>query len=392
MTTTYCNRLLYCCALVGASLLMAACSEPQQSNAKKQSANTSQSATQVETLTLNLTRTTDDLSSPGRVVAYSSAEIRPQVSGIVQALYFQQGSFVEKGEQLYQIDPAPFKVESDIAKANLQNALATQKVNANTQQRIAELLEVQSVSQQEFDDAKAALQQADAAVALAQAELDSAQVKLEYTKVLAPISGYIGPSAITKGALVTAQQATPLATIIQLDPIYVDIVRPANEMGDIRQALLDDESGAKASDYKITLLLDESGQEYKQSGELFATDLAVDDTTGSVTLRTLFTNPDGVLVPGMFVRAKIENPSESGNLLVPQKAVNIEADGSKTVWLVGDKNTVKKRKVTTNGSIANNWVIASGLREGDTVVVENTMMLRPGAKITTKQNNQNKGS
>jgi membrane fusion protein (multidrug efflux system) len=322
---------------------------------------------------------------PGRVEAFMTAEIRPQVSGIVQARFFEEGSLVKKEAQLYQIDPARYEADYQSAKANLQNTRAELDIADVLQSRYQSLIEANAVSEQEFDNATASLARTKAAVALAQAEVKTAKINLDYTKVYAPISGYIGPSAVTEGALVTAQQEAALATIWQLDPVYVDISQSAAAAQPLQEALMTSRmTQGDDAQFEVTVLLGNNGNIYPEKGVLYATDLAVDENTGTVRLRSVFPNPNSILLPGMFVRATIAKAQTQKTIIVPQKAVKIEADGSKTVWLVDRKNIAIKREVKTSATYENNWVISNGLNSGDKVIVEGTMMLQSGVKVDPK--------
>ncbi|GAC28914.1 efflux RND transporter periplasmic adaptor subunit [Brumicola pallidula] len=319
---------------------------------------------------------------PGRVKAFKTSEIRPQVSGIVQARFFKEGSLVDKGQQLYQIDAALFEAEHQSAAAKLQNTVAELDIADALQGRYQRLIKTNAVSEQQFDNVKARLAQAKAAVALAQAEVKTAKINLDYTKVYAPISGYIGPSAFTQGALVTAQQEAALATIWQLDPVYVDISQSAAKAQPLQQTLMMGRmTQGDEAQFEVTLLLGEKHNIYPQKGVLYAADLAVDKNTDTVRLRSVFPNPNAILLPGMFVRATIAGAQTQKTILVPQKAVSIEADGSKVVWLVDNSNIASKRQVNTSSTFENNWVISSGLNSGDKVIVKGTMTLRSGAKV-----------
>gem|GEM_PF-98792 len=319
---------------------------------------------------------------PGRVKAFKTAEIRPQVSGIVQARFFKEGSLVEKGQQLYQIDAAMYEADYVSAKANLQNTVAELDIADALQGRYQILIKTNAVSEQKFDNVKASLAQAKAAVALAQAQVKTAKINLDYTKVYAPIAGYIGPSAFTQGALVTAQQDAALATIWQLDPVYVDISQSVAEAQPLQEILMTSRmTHGDDAQFEVTVLLGDNDSNYPQKGVLYAADLAVDENTGAVRLRSVFPNPNSILLPGMFVRATIAEAQTQKTILVPQKAVSIEADGSKVVWIIDGNNIVSKRQVRTSTTFENNWVISSGLKSGDKVIVKGTMMLRPGAKV-----------
>lgn len=318
---------------------------------------------------------------PGRVVSFQQAEIRPQVSGIIQSRLFEEGSFVDEGQQLYQIDPARFEADYQRAQANLQDAKARVRNAQNLVNRFKELIDYNAVSKQEYDDAQAGLDQAKAAVALAEAEVRTARINLGYTKVYAPISGYISPSNVTKGALVTAQQEVPLATVRQLDPVYVDLSQAAAETRNIQERLTASRLRNDKTQYEVTLYLGSTEEVYPHKGTLDATDLAVDIQTGAIRLRSVFPNPDNILLPGMFVRASIEDIGRAKEIIIPQKSVNIEPDGSKSVWVVGEDNMAEKRPITTAAAFRNNWVVLSGLESGDRVIVEGRMMLREGAPL-----------
>ncbi len=323
---------------------------------------------------------------PGRVRASMTAEIRPQVSGIIRKRLFQEGSFVEKGQQLYQIDPARYAADHQRAKANLQNALAELE-NAQVQQRrFQRLIDANAVSRQELDNATARVKQARAAVSLAEAEVKTAKINLDYTNVYSPITGYIGPSAVTQGALVTAQQEMALATVRQFDPVYVDLSYSAADARRLQERLVARRIDAgKPETFAVTLLLGKSGKAYSRKGNLEATDLAVDETTGTIRLRSVFANPEGLLLPGMFVRATIEPTHVPQSIIVPQKSVTIQPDGSTVVWVVDADNRASRREVKTGPSYKNNWVIRDGLETGDKVIVEGAMMLRAGMTVDPRE-------
>lgn len=323
---------------------------------------------------------TDEL--PGRVAAHRTAEIRPQVSGIIQSRLFEEGSYVEKGQQLYQIDPARYEADFQRAKANLQDAQAELKNASSLAGRYQSLIDQEAVSAQEYDDAVAGVAQAKAAIALAEAEVQTAKINLDYTKVYAPISGYIGPSSVTEGALVTAQQETALSTIRQLDPVYVDLSQAAAEARKIQERIMMDRiSGNPKTEYKVFLLLGNSGETYPHEGTLDATDLAVDPQTGTIRLRSVFPNPDVALLPGLFVRASLEMVGDTKAIVIPQKSVRIQPDGATSAWVIDENDQAKQREVRTGAPYQNNWVILDGLDTGDRVIVEGTMNLRAGAKV-----------
>lgn len=319
---------------------------------------------------------------PGRVKSYRIAEIRPQVSGIIQSRLFEEGSFVEKGQQLYQIDPAHYEADYQVARANLQNARAELKNVAALAERYRRLVKVRAVSAQEYEDAVTDVDQAKAAVELAEAELRTSRINLDYTKVYAPITGYIGPSGVTEGALVTASQVAALATIRQLDPVYVDLSQAATEAQQLQARLAADRVGGSApGEYSVFLLLGNTGQSYPHEGILDATDLAVDEQTGMIRLRCVFPNPNTALLPGMFVRAVLKLRGTSQKIVVPQKSVVIEPNGRKIVWVVDENDKAQKREITTGATYRNSWVVLEGLQAGDRVAVEGTMTLRQDAAV-----------
>jgi RND family efflux transporter MFP subunit len=319
---------------------------------------------------------------PGRVTAFKKAEIRPQVGGIIQSRTYEQGSRVKRGKQLYQIDPALYEADYQSAKAGLQNAEAELKISKALQTRYESLIETNAISEQEYENAKADVAQAQAKVALAQASLQIAKINLNYTKVYAPISGYIGPSTVTIGALVTAQQTAALATIRQLDPIYVDLSQSASDALYLHERLMTIRATKPDAQFEVSIILNDTGTSYPHKGIMYAADVAVDENTGTIRLRSVFPNPNAALLPGMFVRATIDDAGSQKAIVVPQKAVSFQNDGSKSVWIVNQDNSVQKREVLTSTTYENNWVIQSGLSNGDVVVVEGTMTLKPGAKVT----------
>ena len=334
----------------------------------------------IEVLPHRIALTNNEL--PGRVVAYRTAEIRPQVSGIIQSRLFKEGSSVDMGQQLYQIDPARYEADLQSAKARLQDARASLKRALALAGRYESLIGSKAVSEQEYDESIADVEQARAAIALAEAEVRIAKINLDYTKVYAPINGYIGPSSVTEGALVTARQQTALATIRQLDPVYVDLSQSAAEAGQLKERIIPDGMGGKTeTKYQVFVLLGKTGEKYPHAGAIDATDLFVDQQTGTIRLRSVIPNPDIVLLPGMFVRASLKQAEATEAIIIPQKSVIIERNGKPFVWVVGTDNKAEKRKVRTGAPYRNNWVILDGLSAGDRVIVEGTMMLREGATV-----------
>lgn len=316
----------------------------------------------------------------GRVAASLTAEVRPQVGGIIQNRLFTEGSDVKAGEVLYQIDPASYQAAGDGARAALAKAEASVAPLRLKADRYKELLASEAVSQQDVDDATAAQKLAEAEIALAKAALETARINLAYTEVKAPISGRIGRSAVTNGALVTALQPTPLATIQQLDPVYVDVTQSSTEMLRLRKALESGQFSIQDGQAKVLLLLDD-GTEYALPGSLKFTEAFVDPGTGSVTLRTLFPNPKLMLLPGMFVRSVLEEGVKDQGILVPQRGVTRNPAGHAMVLLVGADHKVEPRMIRTDRTVGDHWLVSDGLQVGDRVIVEGLQRARPGTPV-----------
>ncbi|KJS31970.1 MAG: hemolysin D [Desulfatitalea sp. BRH_c12] len=319
---------------------------------------------------------------PGRTSAYQVADIRPQVNGIIQKRLFQEGAEVKAGQQLYQIDPAPFRVKYDSAKASLGKAQANLPSIQLRVERYRELLEDNAVSRQDVDDAEAALEQAKAEIAYWQTAVEAARIDLEYTRVSAPFAGRIGRSHLKTGTLVTAYQAAPFATLQQLDPIYVDVVQSSSELLRLRRNL---ETGQLSKDTengkKVHLFL-EDGSPYPLEGTLQFADVTVDPTTGSYSLRIVVPNPDHILLPGMFVRAIVKEGVARQAILVPQQGVSRTPKGEPMALVVDEAGTVQQRKLTLDRAIADQWLVASGLSAGDQLIVEGMLNVRPGTAVT----------
>ena len=311
---------------------------------------------------------------PGRTTAYKIAEIRPQVSGIITDRLFKEGSAVKEGQQLYLIDPALYKAAYDRAKADVQKAEANVKSIKARNRRYEELVEVDALSKQVYEDSQASLAQANADIAIANAAMAQAKINLDYTNVYAPIAGTIGKSTVTKGALVTAGQAAPLATITSLDPIYVDMPQSSDDLMRLRASVKDYEN------IPVILFLGESGQAHPHKGKLQFHEVTVEQTTGSVQLRALFPNLDNLLLPGMFVRARLalEQPDA---MLVPQHAAARQSDGSLSVWKLGESSAVQPTTITTSGALNGNWIVSGGVKEGDVIVTEGLIGSKPGVKV-----------
>ena len=318
---------------------------------------------------------------PGRTAAYLVAEIRPQVSGLIQKRLFKEGSDVKAGQVLYQIDPAPFQAALDNARAALGKAEANVPAVRLRMQRYGELLVDKAVSQQDFDDAAAALKQADAEVELWKAAVETARINLGYTKVTAPISGRIGRSSVTDGALVTAHQPTALATIQQLDPIYADVPQSTTELLRLRRRLEDGRLSQNGGNHQKVSLILEDNTVYTLQGTLQFRDVTVDPTTGSVILRIVFPNPEGVLLPGMFVRAVVREGVNEQAILIPQQTVQRDPKGNPSVLVVDAEGKVQQRPVTLDRAIGDQWLVSKGLNAGERVIVEGMQKARPGSSV-----------
>lgn len=314
----------------------------------------------------------------GRTAAYESSEVRPQVSGIIRARLFTEGGTVQAGQTLYQIDPAPFQAQAAQAQANLASAAANREAARVRAQRYAPLARMQAISQQEYTDAQAAARQADAAVAQNQAALQTANINLRYTRVPAPISGRIGRSAVTVGALVTANQVDSLAAIQRLDPIYVDIQQSSADLLAMRRALA--ANGVTQGSANVHLKL-EDGSDYGFTGTVQFAEATVDPATGTVTLRASFPNPQGLLLPGMFVRALFAQAVDNNAFLVPQQAVSRDPRGNATVLIVGPGDRIVSRQVVATRAMGANWVVTAGLVAGDRIVTEGTSRVRAGQVV-----------
>ncbi|WP_048973228.1 efflux RND transporter periplasmic adaptor subunit [Enterobacter hormaechei] len=313
---------------------------------------------------------------PGRTDAYRVAEVRPQVSGIILHRNFTEGSDVKAGESLYQIDPATYQAAYDNAKGELVKAQAAANIAHLTVKRYVPLVGTQYVSKQEYDQAVATAQQADASVVAAKAGVESARINLAYTKVTSPINGRMGKSSVTEGALVTNGQATALATVQQLDPIYVDVTQSSSDFMRLKQ-----QTSLQKGDTSSVELLMENGQPYPLKGTLQFSDVTVDESTGSITLRALFPNPQHMLLPGMFVRARIDEGTQPDAILVPQQGVTRTPRGDATVLVVNEKNQVESRTVVAPQAIGDRWLITEGLKNGDRVIISGLQKVRPGVTV-----------
>lgn len=321
---------------------------------------------------------------PGRTVAYRTAEVRPQVGGILQRRLFRETTQVKAGQPLYQIASAPFEATLKSAQASLARAEATLASNRLKVDRYRQLVSVNAISKQEYDDARASLRQNEAAIGEARAAIQAARINVGYTRVSAPISGQIGRSLVTEGALVTADQPTPLTTITQLDPIYVDISQPATELLRLRRELdsgkLQRVDGGAA---KVHLIL-EDGSSYGQPGKMEITEVTVDPGTGAVVLRAVFPNSDRMLLPGMFVRARLQEGVRENAILAPQQGITRNPQGQPTALVVGLGNKVEQRVLKTERAVGNKWLVSEGLQSGDQLITEGLQFIHPGDVVRVK--------
>lgn len=322
-----------------------------------------------------------DTELPGRTVPYLIADVRPQVGGIVKTRDFREGGDVKAGQTLYVVDPATYKAAYDSNVAALGKAQASLKTTRLKAERYKELVEIQAVSKQDYDDAAAALGQGESEVAAAKANVESSRINLAYARVTAPISGRIGRSAVTPGALVTASQTTALATIQQLDPIYVDVTQPSAALLRLRRALAEgDLQRAGANAARVTLML-EDGSVYPLEGRLEFSDVTVDQETGAVALRAVFPNPKADLLPGMYVRAVLQEGVKQQGLLVPQQAVTRDSTGKPIAYVVGADNRLERRVLETDRAIGDQWLVRSGLASGEQLVVDGQQRAAAGAEV-----------
>jgi len=315
----------------------------------------------------------------GRTVPQQIAEVRPQVSGIILKRLFTEGSDVKAGQILYQIDPAAFEAAyagAKAAQARVDASLASLRL---TEERYRDLIKVKVVSQQDYDNASATLRQAEAELAVAKAAVEAARINLAYTAVKAPISGRIGRSSVTNGALVTASQATAMATIQQLDPMYVDVTQSNAEMLRLKQNLAN--GIVKKSDSAPVKLLLEDGSSYPLSGVLKFSEVTVDQSTGSVTLRASFSNPKKELLPGMFVRAILVEAVNESAILIPQRGVTRSPSGDALVMTVGAEEKVEPRPIKVVRTVGDSWLVSGGLKAGDRVILEGLQKARPGTPV-----------
>ena len=364
--------------LLAAVLLLPACEQKEAANAPPSAQPPQVGFRTIEPQTVTLTT-----ELPGRTVAYRNAEVRPQVDGIIQKRLFEEGATVEAGQPLYQIDPATYRAALKAAEANVARARASLESSTLRVNRYAELVSRRAVSQQEYDDRLAAQAEDQADVAAAEAERESARIKVEYAVVTAPIGGRIGRSNITEGALVTANQEDALAIITQLDPIYVDLTQSSAELLRTRHAI---ETGAitapEGDGAPAKLVIDATGTDYLHEGRVQFSEVLVNETTGTVSLRAVFPNPEHQLMPGLFVRAIVTEGAITEAFRVPQAAVVRGNDGQSFVWVIAEDNIVKQQPVTIRRALGDAWLVTGGLSGGERIVVDGLQRVKADSPVT----------
>ena len=314
----------------------------------------------------------------GRTVAYETSEVRPQVTGLIRRRLFEEGSYVREGQPLYQIDDRLFRAAVSQAQANLASARATAEAAEVRADRYRPLAEIEAISQQEYTDAQAQERETEASIAQAQAALETARINLRFTRVAAPISGRIGRSIVTNGALASANQAQPLAVIQRIDPIYVDIQQSSADLTSLRRSLRAGEVDPGSTSARLLL---EDGSEYGYAGTVEFSEVSVEEGTGTVTLRARFPNPEGVLLPGMFVTAVFDQAVQPSAFLIPQPAVQRDFDGSAFVYVVGEGNKAQRRKVIAARTQGSAWVVTGGLRAGERVITQAPTSIRQDSEV-----------
>jgi membrane fusion protein (multidrug efflux system) len=344
-------------------------------------ANAKKPPPEVEVVTIQNEAVTFTAELPGRTSPFAISDVRPQITGIIQARLFQEGATVKAGQPLYQIDPATYQASFDQAKAQLAYAQANVQTTRLKAERYADLVKINGVAKQDSDDAAAAYGQAVALVAQDAASLESARINLGYTRITSPITGRIGTSSFTQGALVTTGQTSALTTVQTLDPIYVDIVQSTSDLLKLRRALAKgalSNTGPASTAIKLTL---DDGTAYAPEGQLKLTDVTVDQTTGSVTIRAVFPNPDAILLPGMYVRAIVPQGSDPAALLAPQRGVTRDQSGNATAMIVDSEGKAQSRAIETGRMVGNRWLVTSGLNAGDRVIVDGLQNIKPGQPV-----------
>ena len=343
-------------------------------------------AVSVVTLHAQPVSLTTDL--PGRVTAYKVAEVRPQVNGVILKRSFIEGDTVRAGQLLYQIDPAPYQAAVANAQAGVAHAVATATTAQATVRRYRPLAAAEAISKQDLDNAVGTLSQNQADIASARAQLRTAEINLAYTRVTAPITGRTSRSAVTEGALVTANQTSLLVTVTQLNPIYVDIVQPSTTLLRLRRELAQGQLKTDGNHQAVVRLMLEDGTAYDRTGELQFSEVQVDQGTGAVALRAIFPNNEGVLLPGMFVRGQIEEGVQQNAILAPQQGVTHNQRGEPVAMVVGAGNKVELRTIKADRAIGADWLVQSGLKDGDRLITEGLQQIKPGEEVTVTPSKQ----
>ncbi|CNL39989.1 efflux RND transporter adaptor subunit AcrA [Yersinia proxima] len=364
--------------VLSGSLVLIGCNDKDAAQAH------AQQAPEVGIVTLKAAPLNITTELPGRTSAFRVAEVRPQVSGIILKRNYVEGSDVTAGTSLYQIDPATYQAAYDSAKGDLAKAQAAAEIARLTVNRYKPLLGTNYISKQEYDQAVSDSMQANAAVVAAKAAVESARINLAYTQVTSPISGRTGKSSVTEGALVTSGQATALTTVQQLDPMYVDVTQSSDEFLRLKKELADGTLKQENGKAKVRLLL-ENGSEYAETGTLEFSGVTVDETTGSITIRAIFPNPNEALLPGMFVRARLDEGVRPDALLVPQQGVTRNPRGEATAMVVGADDKVELRTLVANQAIGNKWLVTEGLKAGDRLIVSGLQKIRPGVQVKVQE-------
>lgn len=367
--------------LFSGSLLLTGCNDDKGGAQQR-------SAPEVGVVTLKTAPLSVSTELPGRTSAYRIAEVRPQVSGIILKRNFVEGSTVKAGDSLYQIDPATYKAAYDSAVGDLAKAQAAANIAHLTVKRYTPLLGTKYISQQDYDNAVSTARQADASVIAAKAAVENARINLAYTKVTSPITGLSGKSSVTEGALVTGNQANALVTVQQLDPIYVDVTQSSTDFLRLKKELADGQIKQDNGKASVELVM-ENGQAYPLKGTLEFSDLTVDESTGSITIRAVFPNPHTDLLPGMFVRARLEEGVRPDALLVPQQGVTRNPRGQATAMVVDSDNKVEVRIIDAVQAIGDQWLVTSGLKAGDRVIVAGLQRVRPGMQVKAEETKLN---
>lgn len=370
----------YPASLAVLALLLTAC-DPQSQNKTGRPPMAPMGPLEVNVLTIQTTPVTLTQDLPGRISAFRVAEVRARVNGIVLKRLFEEGSDVKAGQTLYEINPAPYQTELDRATATLAHAQASLTAAKLKEERLHALLNTKAISKQDYDDAIAAKQMGDADVLVAEAAVRSARINLGYTQVTSPVDGRIGISQVTEGAYVQSANATLLATVQQIDRVYVDVTQPSSELLRLKRDLASGRLKADKTGKAQVKLVHENGDIHPEEGTLEMSDVTVNAMTNSVTIRALFPNPRGDLLPGLFVRARLQEGTRPDAILVPQPAVSRNPKGEPTALVIGPENTVELRVLETPRAVGGQWLVSSGLKPGDQVILNNLQKVRPGMQV-----------